>query len=364
MASIELKNITKTYSNVPVVNNISFKIEEGEILTLLGPSGCGKTTTLRMIAGFIKPDNGLIFFGEKNVTEIAPQNRNTAMVFQSYALWPHLSVEQNIEFGLNVRKIPMGEKKERIKEVLNRVRLYEYKDRMPSQLSGGQQQRIAVARALVINPDVLLLDEPLSNLDAKLRIETRQEIRDLVKSLGLTTIFVTHDQSEALSISDKIAVMELGNLRQIGSPDKIWLNPDSAFVGSFIGEANTIDFTVTDVSSENVTLQLPELVEKNVQEKISSSYFRGITDKGQLARAVIRPETIHVLDTKPQTPYFLNAKIHSFMFFGTYTFVQAELSNNKLVNIHAPSDIEVHVDQEVFLEIKPKNIKTFGPNNY
>lgn len=364
MTSIELKNITKTYSNTPVVNNISFRIEEGEILTLLGPSGCGKTTTLRMIAGFIKPDNGQIFFGKKNVTNIPPQNRNTAMVFQSYALWPHLNVEQNIEFGLNVRKISASEKKERIREVLNRVRLFEYKDRMPSQLSGGQQQRIAVARALVINPDVLLLDEPLSNLDAKLRIETRQEIRDLVKSLGLTTIFVTHDQSEALSISDKIAVMEFGNLRQIGSPDKIWLSPDSAFVGSFIGEANTIDFTVTDVSNESVSLQLPESKEKGLDEKISSSYFRGITEKGQMARAVIRPESILVHGSKPESQFYLNASIHSVMFFGTYTFVQAMLSNGKTVNIHTPSDFDFQVDQEVFLEIKPKNIKAFGPDNF
>ena len=364
MTTIELKNITKTYSGNNVVNNVSFKIEEGEILTLLGPSGCGKTTTLRMIAGFIKPNAGRIFFGSKDVTEISPQNRNTAMVFQSYALWPHLSVEKNIEFGLTVRKLPPDEKKRRIEEVLNRVRLLEYKDRMPSQLSGGQQQRIAVARALVINPDVLLLDEPLSNLDAKLRIETRQEIRDLVKSLHLTTIFVTHDQSEALSISDKIAVLESGNLRQMGSPEKIWTNPDSAFVGSFIGEANTIDFTVTAIADEKISMQLPTEIETNHTSSLISTYFRGITSTGQIARAVIRPESISILKTKPQSENYLEAQITTVMFFGTYTYVQAKLLNNVLINIHFPSNLQVARDEEVFLEIEPQNIKAFGPSNY
>lgn len=364
MTTIELRNITKTYSGNNVVNNVSFRIEEGEILTLLGPSGCGKTTTLRMIAGFIKPNAGSIFFGSKDVTNISPQNRNTAMVFQSYALWPHLSVEKNIEFGLTVRKLPQDEKRRRIDEVLNRVRLLEYKDRMPSQLSGGQQQRIAVARALVINPDVLLLDEPLSNLDAKLRIETRQEIRDLVKSLGLTTIFVTHDQSEALSISDKIAILEYGNLRQIGSPEKIWLNPDSAFVGSFIGEANTIDFNVMKIADEKVVLQLPLKYKTGQVNELVSSYFRGIDETGQIAKAVIRPESITIRKDRSESGNYLSAQIHSIMFFGTYTFVQAKLANDILINIHAPSDIQLTIDEEVFLDIEPQYVKAFGPSNY
>ena len=362
MTTIVLRNIVKTYANNNVVNDISFTIKKGEILTLLGPSGCGKTTTLRMIAGFIKPNSGSILFGEKDVTNIAPQNRNTAMVFQSYALWPHLSVEKNIEFGLNVRKISKEEKEKRIENVLKRVKLLEYKNRMPSQLSGGQQQRIAVARALVINPDVLLLDEPLSNLDAKLRVETRQEIRKLVKSLNLTTIFVTHDQSEALSISDRIAVLENGNLRQIGTPEEIWLNPKSAFVGSFIGEANSVEFVVSKIEKEFVLLKL--LNDTNNVSELKSTYFFGINNLGEKIKTVIRPDLIMIHKEKPSIENIVWASVLVVMFFGNYTFVQAELINKTIINIHAPSNTHLQKDQEIHLEIKPNDLKAFGPSNY
>jgi iron(III) transport system ATP-binding protein len=362
MTEIKLQNVTKLFDDVKAVDSASFNVAEGEVLTLLGPSGCGKSTTLRMIAGFLYPDEGKIFFGDEDVTDLAPQKRNTAMVFQSYALWPHLSVRKNVEFGLNIRKVPKPERDKRVKETLNRVRMAELIDRMPSQLSGGQQQRVAVARALAVNPEVLLLDEPLSNLDAKLRIETRQEIRDLVKDLGLTTIFVTHDQSEALSISDRIAVMNFGNVIQLGTPENIWTVPESAFVGSFIGEANTIDMKVLEIGNDKVILESPSLD----QEKylVTSVYFKGLNKIGEKARVVVRPELFKLHKEKPNQGNIIPVKIHSFLFFGTYTFAKAKLGSGEVLSLHLPGDIQLERDSFAYLEISPKDLKVFGPSNY
>ena len=217
MVEVRLKDVVKRYGETVAVNHVDLKVEDGEFYTLLGPSGCGKTTILRIIAGFVKPDQGIIYFGDKDVTYLPPYERNTGMVFQTYALWPHMSVHENVAYGLKLRKVSRKEVERRVKETLEIVGLSGVEKRVPAELSGGQQQRVALARALVIEPEVLLLDEPLSNLDAKLRVQTRTEIRKLQKRLGITSIYVTHDQEEALTMSDRIAVMNKGRIAQVGS---------------------------------------------------------------------------------------------------------------------------------------------------
>ncbi len=363
MVNVRLESISKDFGTFRAVNNVSFEVKEGEILTLLGPSGCGKSTTLRMIAGFLYPDEGRIFFGDYDVTELPPQRRNTAMVFQNYALWPHMSVRKNVEFGLSIRHVVKGEKDAAVQEALRKVHMEEFADKMPNKLSGGQQQRVAVARALVVNPDVLLLDEPLSNLDAKLRLETRQEIRDLVKELQLTTIFVTHDQSEALSISDRIAVLDTGSMRQIGAPESIWMKPTSAFVGSFIGEANTLEFEVVKLQDSVIILKNP-LDQSEKFNRLTSTYFFGAKNVGEIVRTVIRPENIRILTEYSDQDNVISGTVNSIMFLGSYTYVQVLLTGNVPLVIHAPIDISLERNQEVFLEIKPGDLKSFGPTNY
>ena len=225
------------------VDDLSLEVADGEFLTLLGPSGCGKTTTLRMIAGFLAPDAGDIWFDDRRMTGVPPHRRNTAMVFQSYALFPHMSVAENVDFGLLMRKLPRAERAERVAEALDLVSLTGLEDRRPGQLSGGQQQRVALARAIVTRPDILLFDEPLSNLDAKLREKVRVEIRELQRRLRITSIYVTHDQAEALVVSDRIVVMNRGRIEQIGDPDTIYRAPDNAFVADFIGLTNIVEGT-------------------------------------------------------------------------------------------------------------------------
>ncbi len=238
MSTISLQNVAKFYGSARAVEDISLDIAQGEFLALLGPSGCGKTTTLRMIAGFIEASNGRILFDDRDVTRLPPNRRNTGMVFQGFALFPHMTVFENVAYGLQMRKVRKDEIKERVAKILERVQLGPLAHRLPKQLSGGQQQRVALARALVINPDVLLLDEPLSALDAKLRHEVRLQIRQLQQSLGLTTIFVTHDQEEALSLADRLVVMSNGRVEQIGTPSELYEQPATPFVADFIGKSN------------------------------------------------------------------------------------------------------------------------------
>lgn len=228
----------KQYDSSIVVREMSLEIGDGEFLALLGPSGCGKTTTLRMIAGFVEASAGRILFGDEDVTDLPPNKRNTGMVFQGFALFPHMTVAQNVAYGLEMRRISKPEIKTRVAKVLDLVQLGRFADRFPRQLSGGQQQRVALARALVINPHVLLLDEPLSALDAKLRHDVRLQIRQLQQSLGLTTVFVTHDQEEALSLADRLVVMNAGAIEQIGSPADLYERPATPFVADFIGKTN------------------------------------------------------------------------------------------------------------------------------
>ena len=247
-ASVEFRNVSRRYGKVAAVDDVSFTIESGTLVTLLGPSGCGKTTTLRMIAGLEVPTSGTILIGDVDVTKQPPTDRDVSMVFQSYALFPHMNVGENVGYGLAAGKLPKVEQRHRVEAALHSVGLDGFADRLPSQLSGGQQQRVAVARALVLEPQVLLFDEPLSNLDAKLRRHMRDEIRDLQQKLGLTAVYVTHDQEEAMAVSDRIVLMHQGHIAQAGTPEELYERPANRFVADFIGGANLVDCDVLSVA--------------------------------------------------------------------------------------------------------------------
>ena len=244
--AVRIEHAVKKYGDFTAVNGINLEIKPGELFTLLGPSGCGKTTLLRMIAGFNSIDGGSIYFDDKVINDIDAHKRDIGMVFQHYAIFPHLTVSENVAYGLKARKVKKPETEKRVLEVLELVQIASLKDRKPSELSGGQQQRVALARAVVIEPSVLLMDEPLSNLDAKLRVQMRTVIKKLQQRLGITTVYVTHDQEEALAISDRIAVMHSGNIMQVGTPEEIYRNPEKAFVAGFIGVSNFLDAVVED----------------------------------------------------------------------------------------------------------------------
>lgn len=254
MKSVRIQDVSKKFGDVVSVSNMNIDIKSGEFFTFLGPSGCGKTTTLRMVAGFYYPSIGKIYFDNTDVTTLQPNKRNIGMVFQNYALFPHMTVDENIAFGLEVRKFDKKTIREKVDRIRELVHLGPYGSRKINELSGGQQQRVALARALVIEPDILLLDEPLSNLDAKLREETRIEIKRIQTELGVTTIYVTHDQTEAMAMSDRIMVMENGVVKQIGTPLEIYHRPNNRFVATFIGETNLLTMKVQDVQEETVTV--------------------------------------------------------------------------------------------------------------
>ena len=258
---VRLKNISKIYMDpktgkpFKAVDNVSLNINPGDFVTLLGPSGCGKTTTLRMIAGFESPDEGEIYLGEQPINELTPNKRDTAMVFQSYALFPHMNIFDNVAYGLKLRKVPKDQIRTKVFDMLKLVGLEGMENRFTNQLSGGQQQRVALARALIVEPGVLLFDEPLSNLDAKLRVYMRTEIRRIQQQFGITAIYVTHDQSEAMSISDQIIIMNKGVIAQMGTPQQVYYNPASEFVADFIGEANFLHVTVEGIADDHVDVQ-------------------------------------------------------------------------------------------------------------
>ncbi|MGL4637260.1 MAG: ABC transporter ATP-binding protein [Beijerinckiaceae bacterium] len=241
MAQVQFHSVSKRYGESTAVDDITLDITQGAFTVLLGPSGCGKTTTLRMLAGFVQPTSGRIEIGGRDVTQTPPWLRNTGLVFQSYALFPHMTVAENVAFGLDMRKLPKADSAARVREVLDMVRMGQYADRLPRALSGGQQQRVALARALAVRPDVLLLDEPLSNLDAKLRAEVRVEIRELQQRLGLTTVMVTHDQEEALTMADQLVVMAEGRIRQTGNQYDLYERPADRFVADFVGRSNFLE---------------------------------------------------------------------------------------------------------------------------
>ena len=304
--SINVKDVVKKYGDVTIIPDLSTTIKNGEFFTLLGPSGCGKTTLLRMIAGFNSIEGGTIAFDDKVINDTPAQNRNIGMVFQSYAIFPHLTVRQNVEYGLKIRKVPKAEMKQRVDEILKIVKIEEYQDRLPERLSGGQQQRVALARAIVIHPQVLLMDEPLSNLDAKLRIEMRSAIRDVQKQIGITTVYVTHDQEEALAISDRIAVMKDGIIRQIGSPQDIYARPYDAFVSTFIGHSNLFHGTLKRADGGyNVVFNNGFSI---FMDNISSE-----AKDGEDVVISVRPEEFSISETG------IDCKILSRVFLGKYT---------------------------------------------
>lgn len=319
MSQVELKGVCKKFGSVVGVEELDLTIRKGEFFTFLGPSGCGKTTTLRMIAGFYAPSQGRIHLDGKDVTEVPPQKRGTGMVFQNYALFPHMTVFENVAFGLQVRKIPKPERKERVEQALDLVRLGGLGDRQIAQLSGGQQQRVALARALVIRPRILLLDEPLSNLDARLRDEMRSEILSLQRSLGITTIYVTHDQVEALSMSDRIAVFQQGSCRQIGTPEQIYNRPEDAFVASFIGETNLLPATVEAVNAEQIqvrSLGHPFRVEPRAKEKATFA-------PGDQVCLSIRPEGVELVADPGENT--LSATLTLVQFMGSFFHCTAQV---------------------------------------
>jgi len=256
---IELRNVTKRYGHIVANDHINLKIRRGELLTLLGPSGCGKTTALRCITGYLRPDEGRVFIDGKDVTDLPTHKRELGMVFQNFALFPHMTVYENVEFPLMIRNLPKAKRREMVMDALQLIRMEGYEKHYPRQLSGGQQQRVGLARALVYRPKVLLLDEPLSNLDAKLREEMRFEIKDLQRRLGITAVYVTHDQAEALALSDRVAVMNEGRIEQVGTPDEIYDQPSSQFVADFIGLSDFIEGTILSVEDEKAIIAVEEL---------------------------------------------------------------------------------------------------------
>ena len=313
MSKLELKHIVKRYGAFTAVDGVSLTVEHGEVVSLLGPSGCGKTTTLQMLAGFLQADEGVMLIDDKVVHNLPPEKRNTGMVFQNYALFPHMTVAGNIAFGLEMRRIPRSEIGLRTARVLDLVHLGGFKDRYPKQLSGGQQQRVALARALVVEPSLLLLDEPLSNLDATLREEMRFEIREIQRRVGITTIFVTHDQTEAMAISDRLAVMHRGRIVQIGTPECVYRTPVDAFVASFIGQASLIPGKVAGGDSSFISVRAVDGTRLAVAQ--GDRQF----PEGSNINVVVRPEDLHVSTCAVDGKNCLRATIASVTYLGAFT---------------------------------------------
>jgi putative spermidine/putrescine transport system ATP-binding protein len=320
MAFLELTNIHKNFGAVTAVDNFNLQVTKGEFISFLGPSGCGKTTTLRMIAGFEKPSGGHIKIDSLDVTYTAPNQRNIGMVFQSYALFPNLTVAGNIGFGLKVAGTPKSDIIKRVEKMLELIHLAGFANRYPYQLSGGQQQRIALARALAIQPQLLLLDEPLSALDAKIRLDLRSEIRRIQQELGITTIYVTHDQEEALSLSDRIVVMSRGKIEQVGTPFEIYNFPQTQFVASFVGMLNQLQCTVQDAAQGSLLYR-----EQQLRTGTPLDF-----PNGSPVRVLLRPEELH-LGLNGSGDNHVTGKIESVSFLGAVVRVQIDLGDTKLM---------------------------------
>lgn len=352
MTSVRFEQVSKFFGDLRVIDRITLEIREGELFFLLGPSGCGKTTCLRLIAGFYAPDEGNLYFGDRLMNNVPPYRRNTGMVFQNYALWPHKTVYQNIEYGLNLRHISREEKSRRVRRALEIVRMAEHASKHPNQLSGGQQQRAALARALVIEPDLLLLDEPLSNLDAKLRTEMRAEIKRIHREAGLTAVYVTHDQTEALALADRLAVMHNGRIEQIGTPREVYNAPANSFVAEFIGETNFLDGTVQQVGDETV-----------LATAIGPVVAAGNTlpcRPGEAVRCFVRPESVQVLkeNTGPEERNTYPAQVTQLTYLGSmeeYRLTVADTWEIKAI-VHNPGTEERKPGETVWVAMAPRDV--------
>ncbi|MCC6004220.1 MAG: ABC transporter ATP-binding protein [Thermofilum sp.] len=349
---VKLVKVVKTFKKVTAVAGVSLSVNKGELVTLLGPSGCGKTTTLRLIAGLEIPDSGEIYIDDLLVSApekgifVPPHKRGIGMVFQNYAVWPHMTVFDNIAYGLKIQRLSKDEISRRVKEVLELIGLSGLEDRYPTQLSGGQQQRVALARALITRPQLLLLDEPLSNLDAKLRERMRFEIRSLVKNLGLTAIYVTHDQAEALVISDRIVVMNHGKIEQIGKPEEVYKNPANRFVADFIGVANFIPVTVKKIAENFQGIVVTE--DGSVIRCTVSSRLK----ENNKAYLLIRPEDIVLYKDSPPGENTLQVKVVHRVYLGNINYYWLNY-NDLEFRVQTSPDFEANEGERIFAFLKP-----------
>lgn len=351
--TITVKDAVKKYGDVTVLKNLSVTVREGEFFTLLGPSGCGKTTLLRMIAGFNSIEGGEFYFNETLINEMAPAKRNIGMVFQNYAIFPHLSVESNVAFGLKNRKVLKTEISRRVDEILKTMQIEQYRSRQPEKLSGGQQQRVALARAIVIEPDVLLMDEPLSNLDAKLRVEMRTAIKQIQQKVNITTIYVTHDQEEAMSVSDRIAVMKDGIIQHIGTPQNIYQRPSNLFVATFIGRSNILDGTLSP-TSKGTGLSILGSLGLVLDQGVFSEAI-----KDQPVKISIRPEEFIIRTDEYQESLKGTIKLSTFLGLNTHYIITLE--NGMDVDVVEESAINhlYQIGETVYLSIKQDKINVF-----
>ena len=317
---LRLENLVKAFGANTVVKNVSLAFEKGEFISLLGPSGCGKTTILRMIAGFERPTSGQILVEGKDISPLPPNQRKIGMVFQAYALFPNMNVEDNVGFGLRIAGVPADERRARVEEMLKLIGLPGYGKRFPFEMSGGQQQRVALARALAPKPRMLLLDEPLSALDAKIRVSLRQEIRAIQRDLGITTVFVTHDQEEALSISDRIVVLSAGNVEQFGAPFEIYNKPATKFVATFVGQINTLKATVADAATKTVTLD---------GQKAGVPALPAKARNGDSVALTLRPEAIVLANGAPRDIVF-EGDVTDVAFLGSVIRLKVKLGENAI----------------------------------
>jgi len=342
---VRLEGITKRFGSLTAIDEASLSVEGGEFFTLLGPSGCGKTTLLRVVAGFSRPDSGEIFFGNDNINYLPPHKRETGMVFQNYALFPQMDVFDNVAYGLRARKVPREEVQVRVGEILDKVQLKDLIHRFPGQLSGGQQQRVALARALVIHPKVLLMDEPLSNLDAKLRVSMRQEIRKIQKDLGITTLYVTHDQEEAMSVSDRIAILHSGKVQQVGTPAEIYFRPRNRFVAEFTGTSNLLEVTALAYDPGN------HLVHADFKGHALSVQNPQKPPGGTLL-VLLRPEWIKIVGDVGENPINLfTGKVLSATFVGSMVKYQVKAFGDYplTLEVHDPRGYEIKREGEELL---------------
>ncbi len=353
MVSIQIRGLTKRFGDVVALNQLDLDIEAGELFFLLGPSGCGKTTLLRSIAGFHLPEEGSILFDGEDVSQVPPHKRETAMMFQSYALWPHLNVFKNVAFGLEERRIRKAEIRERVDEALAMVKMEGLGTRKVNQLSGGQQQRVALARALVVRPRCLMLDEPLSNLDAKLRIEMRSEIRRICKEFGLTAIYVTHDQKEALSIADRLAILDGGKIAQVGTPEEVYRHPRSALVAGFIGETNLIEGKVAFISGDNVYVETP--VGELTGRPSDPRWNPGV---GERTTVSIRPECLSI-DIAPPAQNAISGKLTESIYLGEVAQYSLQVEGRE-EPIHLselnPRRVIRDTEQTLYASAKPEDV--------